>query len=452
MNNIKRIIMTLSMILISLAFITGCSSKTKQEDPKKESNEIKTLSTKELQEKISDSDWVIVDARSNDAFNGWKLDEAKSGGHIKGATDFSANWIKVDKKDKDKELKEVMNIKGITKEKNIVLYDVNEKDANEVANYFKKNGIDKLYTYNLKEDSKDELKLESYENYQLLVPPSWIEDVISDKKPENFKGGSYKIFEVSWGNEAKDYKKGHIKGAVHINTDEVEEGPIWNRLSDDKLEKFALNNGIDIDTTVILYGEDPMGSFRLAAILKYMGVKDVRVLNGGFAAWRNSGYAIETKENSKTEITSFGATVPVNKDYIVDMPKAKEILSDKEKSKLVDIRTLDEHIGKIPGYPDITAKGRPSGAVWGHAGSDSQHLEEFRNIDNTMRNSSEILSMWKAEGITPDQRLSFFCGTGWRAAEVQIYAETMGIKNSSIYDGGWYEWSSDPENPVETGK
>jgi thiosulfate/3-mercaptopyruvate sulfurtransferase len=32
-----------------------------------------------------------------------------------------------------------------------------------------------------------------------------------------------------------------------------------------------------------------------------------------------------------------------------------------------------------------------------------------------------------------------------------MYARAMGWKNISVYDGGWYEWSSDPKNPVQTG-
>ncbi len=27
----------------------------------------------------------------------------------------------------------------------------------------------------------------------------------------------------------------------------------------------------------------------------------------------------------------------------------------------------------------------------------------------------------------------------------------MGWPRVSVYDGGWMEWSNDPENPVETG-
>jgi len=281
--------------------------------------------------------------------------------------------------------------------------------------------------------------------------------LVDGKTPETFKGGSYKIFEVSWGDETKspDYlKTGHIKTAVHINTDDVEEGPLWNRLSDDKLKKFAENNGITVNTTVVLYGSDSMGSYRVAAILKYMGVKDVRVLNGGLAKWQSVGYNLEKTSNKKIPVASFGATVPVNKGYIVDLPQAKEILADKKGSKLVDIRSWDEFIGKTSGYDYIKPKGRPAGSVWGHSGTDSSNLQDFRNIDNTMRNGNEILGMWKEWGITPNQRLSFYCGTGWRASEVLTYADVMGLKNISLYDGGWNEWSGNtgnPANPIATG-
>lgn len=97
----------------------------------------------------------------------------------------------------------------------------------------------------------------------------------------------------------------------------------------------------------MLYGADSMPSFRVAAILKYMGVKDVRVLNGGTTAWTSAGYELDTTSNKKTPVDSFGVKVPLNKGYIVDLPEAKEILKDKEGSKLVDIRSWDEFIGKL---------------------------------------------------------------------------------------------------------
>ncbi|WP_003540287.1 sulfurtransferase [Desulfotomaculum nigrificans] len=442
-------ILILAVVLLALLSLVGCQSKTTGNNVSSGKNEeLKNISTQELQGKIGQADWVIVDTRINDAFNGWKLEGVSRGGHIKGAVDFAANWLQVDDKDKDKKLDKVLKDKGITPQKNVVLYDANGKDAKEVAQYLKTKGINNLYLYNVKEWADKDLPMESYPNYQMLVPAAWVNDLIKT----NNNGKPYKIFEVSWGKESKDYLNGHIPGAVHINTDEVEEPPIWNRISDKRLEQFAINNGITTDTTVVLYGTDPMGSYRVAAILKYMGVKDVRVLNGGYGAWERAGYEQETKVNNKKPGTSFGATVPVNKNYIIDLPQAKQILADKAGSRLVDIRSWDEYIGKTPGYSDITAKGRPAGAVWGHAGSDPNHLEDFRNIDNTMRNANEILAMWKEWGITPDKRLAFYCGTGWRAAEVLIYADVMGLKNIALYDGGWYEWSANPANPIEIGE
>lgn len=444
---------TIIFLLFSCFLIlSACSnvSKTMNEKPDKKdsTNLAESIKTEDLKANIGKDDWVIVDTRSNDAFNGWALDGVKRGGHIKGAVDFSANWLNVEVDQKNKKLSDTLKSKGITSGKKVVLYDANGKDAQSVAEYLKGEGFKNLYKYDVKEwAANQDLAMENYPNYEMLVPSSWVNDLTTTKN----NGKPYKIFEVSWGDEAKDYKIGHIPGAVHINTDEVEEGPVWNRLKDKELEKFALKNGITTDTTVVLYGSDSMPAFRVAVILKYMGVKDVRVVNGGFTAWKNSNFDVETKVNAKESVSAFGAVVPANPDYIIDLPEAKEILANKSTSTLVDIRSWDEYIGKISGYDYIKPKGRPAGAVWGHAGSDSSNLEDFRNIDHTMRNGSDVLAMWEKDGINPDNKLSFYCGTGWRAAEVLFYADVLGLKNISLYDGGWNEWSMDSSNPVEKG-
>jgi thiosulfate/3-mercaptopyruvate sulfurtransferase len=461
MKKISRISATALIAIITAVSFIGCSSSksTKDETSNNAETKIKTISTKDLQEKLGDNEWVVVDTRESDAFNGWKQDEVKRGGHIKGATDFSAAWLKVEDKNKSKRIDEALKTKGIAAEKNIVLYDANGKDSGEVADFLSQKGYKNLYTYDVKEWAEDgSLEMVAYENYQMLASASWIKDLVENKKPDTYNGKDFKVFEVSWGEEkdSPDYlKEGHIKGAVHMNTDSVEEGPLWNRMSDAKLQKFAEDYGITTDTTVVLYGTDSMPSFRIASVLKYMGVKDVRVLNGGLAKWTTAGYELEKTSNKKSPVDSFGATIPVNKEYIVDLAQAKEIIADKDGSKLVDIRSWEEHIGETSGYDYIDPKGRPEGSVWGHAGVDNSSLNDYRNIDNTMRNQDEIISMWKEYGITPEQKLSFFCGTGWRAAEVLTYADVMGVKNISVYDGGWNEWSGNtgnPANPIELGE
>ena len=441
----------LSALVLTMALFAGCSNE--KENQKVADIEVKTIATKELQDKLSDDSWVVVDTRINDAFNGWKLDEVERGGHIKGAVDFSANWLTVDSKDKEKTLDKALETKGIEKDKNIVLYDANGKDAKEVANYLSEKGYKNLYTYNVADWAKDEsLPMESYENYEMIVPATIVNDILDGKKPETFENSkNIKIVEASWGEESEAYSKGHVPTSVHINTDTVEPPPQWMLASDEELAKFANDYGFTKDDTVIVTGPDVMASYRVAVVLRYIGINDVRVLNGGNNAWTSAGYELETKSNKPVAGNDFGATIPANPDLIDTQAELKEMLKDSN-NVLVDNRSWDEYIGKIRGYSYHDKKGRIPGAVYGYAGTSATTLEDYRNIDNTMRNADEIKALWKDAGIDTNKHLMFMCGSGWRAAEVLTYANVMGFDNTSLYSDGWIGWSNDTSNPTETGE
>ena len=441
----------LSVLVLTMALFGGCSNE--KENQKVADTEIKTIATKELQDKLSDDSWVVVDTRINDAFNGWKLDEVERGGHIKGAVDFSANWLTVDSKDKEKTLDKALETKGIEKDKNIVLYDANGIDAKEVANYLSEKGYKNLYTYNVADWAKDEsLPMESYENYEMIVPATIVNDILDGKKPETFENSkNIKIVEASWGEESEAYSKGHVPTSVHINTDTVEPPPQWMLASDEDLAKFANDYGFTKDDTVIVTGPDVMASYRVAVVLRYIGINDVRVLNGGNDAWTSAGYELETKSNKPVAGNDFGATIPANPDLIDTQAELKEMLKDSN-NVLVDNRSWDEYIGKISGYSYHDKKGRIPGAVYGYAGTSATTLEDYRNIDNTMRNADEIMALWKDSGIDTNKHLIFMCGSGWRAAEVLTYANVMGFENTSLYSDGWIGWSNDISNPTETGE
>ena len=441
----------LSALVLTMALFAGCSNE--KENQKVVDIEVKTIATKELQDKLSDDSWVVVDTRINDAFNGWKLDEVERGGHIKGAVDFSANWLTVDSKEKEKTLDKALETKGIEKDKNIVLYDANGKDAKEVANYLSEKGYKNLYTYNVADWAKDEsLPMESYENYEMIVPATIVNDILDGKKPETFENSkNIKIVEASWGEESEAYSKGHVPTSVHINTDTVEPPPQWMLASDEELAKFANDYGFTKDDTVIVTGLDVMASYRVAVVLRYIGINDVRVLNGGNDAWTSAGYELETKSNKPVAGNDFGATIPANPDLIDTQAELKEMLKDSN-NVLVDNRSWDEYIGKISGYSYHDKKGRIPGAVYGYAGTSATTLEDYRNIDNTMRNADEIKALWKDAGIDTNKHLMFMCGSGWRAAEVLTYANVMGFDNTSLYSDGWIGWSNDTSNPTETGE
>lgn len=447
---IKNIALS-AVLILSMGTLAACS---KNEANKNDiSVETKTISTKDLESKLDDKSWVVVDSRLNDAYNGWKLDGVKRGGHIEGAVDFSANWLKVDADNKEKTLEKALETKNIDTDKNIVLYDANGKDAKEVANYLSSKGYKNLYIYDLNEWANDEsLPMEKYENYEMIVPAVVVKDILDGNTPETFnKDKKVKIVEASWGEEKEAYAKGHVPTAVHINTDTVEPPPMWMLDSDENLKKFALDYGFTKDDTVIVTGPDTMASYRIAAVLRYIGINDVRVLNGGNDAWVSAGYELETKSNKKQPGNDFGGKIPGNPDLIDTIPELKEKLKDKSNT-LVDNRSWNEYIGKESGYSYHDKKGRIPGAVYGYAGTSSVTLEDYRNIDNTMRNADEIKALWNSSKIDTNNHLIFMCGSGWRAAEVLTYANVMGLDNTSLYSDGWIGWSNDASNPVETGE
>lgn len=446
----------LLILLLSFALI-GCSTDSSEEKnvDKTSKSDVNEIKTSDLKDKLDDKEWIIVDTRLNDSYNGWKLEGVSRGGHIEGAVDFSANWLTVEHDNKEEILNDALKDKNIDTDKNIVLYDANGKDALKVAEFLKEKGYKNLHIYNINEWADDDsLPMEKYENYQAIVPASIVKDILDDKTPETFKDSdNIKIVEVSWGEEETSYAKGHVPTSFHINTDIIEPPPAWLLADDEALGKFALDYGFTANDTVILTGEDQLAAYRLALVLRYIGVNDVRVLNGGLGAWTSAGYEVEKESHKPTPVTDFGAKIPGNPDLIDTIEEAKVGLDNPEEFTLVDNRTWEEHIGKISGYSYHDIKGRIPGAVFGGAGkTDANSLDYYRNIDNTMRNKDEILNMWDEYGIDTDKHLSFMCGSGWRVAEIEVYANVMGIKNTSVYSNGWIGWSRDSSNPIETGE
>jgi thiosulfate/3-mercaptopyruvate sulfurtransferase len=302
-------------------------------------------------------------------------------------------------------------------------------------------------------------------NYHKLVYPGWLRQLIDGGQLDTYPGGEFAIFHVNFG-VPEEYAAGHIPGAMHLDTNTLESEQTWNRRSAEELDAALRAHGIHRDKMIVLYGRDSEGdtdelkpgqmagqiaATRAAAILMYAGVKDVRLLDGGYGAWLKAGYDVETEWREPTPVESTNLQIPTRPGYFVDTEEAKELLKD-HNGMLVSIRSWSEYTGEVSGYDYIAPSGRIPGAVWGNCGTDAYHMQHYRNIDNTMRDFHEIEANWKEAEITPDKRVAFYCGTGWRASETFIYAHLMGWKRVAIYDGGWFEWIQDPKNPIESGQ
>lgn len=288
----------------------------------------------------------------------------------------------------------------------------------------------------------EKVTAEAVDTKTVFVTPEWVQSVIDGNQKES---ENHVIGEVSWGTykDSPSYTKGHIPGAIHINTDSVEEGPVWNILSPEKIEKSMLENGITKDTTVILYG-DPSAAGRVAFTYLWAGVENVKMLNGGIEAWEKAGYKTETDVVEAKKAEDFGTKVPAHPEYCLSIEDTKEKLKD-ENFKLVSIRSEDEFLGKTSGYAYINKAGEPEGAVWGF------DTDRYVNEDGTCINMEQMKKLWNECDFSADNELSFYCGTGWRACVPWLICYENGMTNMTVFDGGWNEWQMDDSNPVQVG-
>jgi 3-mercaptopyruvate sulfurtransferase SseA len=455
----KKIFSVFLALLTAAALLAGCAKKTAPADTTGGTAGTDTTGTTaaagttatadDVKAALADKSAIVADARSEDAYSGWSTAKYQKGGHIDGATDFSANWLTCTFDDKDnldgmtreEHLAKYMADKGITASSSVIVYDENGGEAKAVADYLVQKGVKDVKTFDLTGWTDP---LVSYANYALYVPPAVVSDLIAGKQVDEIGAVTdLKIVEVSWGKtEESGYLNGHVPGAIHVNSDDFDQEDNYYLLdSDEVLFNLAKSQGITTESTVICTGA-PIFSCRYAIILKYLGVKNVYVMSGGVNSWTDAGYTLETAENKPEAAADFGTATPAQPDLIDTVAEVQAKQSDPT-FQLVDNRTIEEYRGETSGYSYFELAGRIEGAVYGQAGvGNSSSMLYYDNVDTTMRNADEILAMWQQDGVDTAKHLSFYCGGGYRAAEVTWDSWVMGLSNTSLFADGWCGWAA----------
>lgn len=413
-----------------------------------------TITIEAIKNEGPDANTKIIDIRPTAAFNGWALRNEERGGHIPRAVAFPAHW---QQKAFDRELIEALESRDVTPADPILIYGYGDEEALAFADRLETLGYDQVSVLKggFAEWSAEHIfEVARLPRFRELVYPDWLAALLAGEGVAEAPEREPLIFHVNYG-VPQDYARGHIPGALHLDTNSLESSEDWNRRSPEELEPALVALGITADTPVVLYGNDTardpreirpgrragqIAATRAAAILTYAGVKDVRLLDGGLNSWRAQGHPIEVRNRKPIPASTFGTTIPAQPSVFIDYSEAVALLANAG-GALVSIRSRPENVGQASGYNYIEDLGDIPGAVWGDNGSDAYHMENYRNIDNTMRDFNEIELNWAGAGVTGDKTISFYCGTGWRASETWFYARLLGWEDVSIYDGGWFEWS-----------
>lgn len=417
----------------------------------------------DVMEFFGDYDLRILDPRSDEEYLGWALHGENRGGHIRGAINFAPDWAYTPAGTLKPEhvIRELALQKGLSPEKHFLVYSNWDTRGAQLYYLLRLLGYERVdhaaFTFN-DWTAIDVLPVSSAKNWKSLVSPQWIDQLIRTGDAPTFKGGKFAVYEVDWSDvkDAKAYQAGHIPASFHLNTFTVENKDNFYDIHPTKLlfEKLA-SQGIDKDTTVILYG---MGTQSIAAtnvfwVLTMAGVEDVRLMNGNFERWRALGLPVETKVNLPKAVPSFGRTDLAHPEYMVSTEEAKKILADPN-GRLASVRSWEEHSGKVVRHHYIKAKGEPYGACWARAGfgNNKSDLSFYKDVDGSYRSYTEVAHMWVDLDLFPHNRVAFLCGTGPRATTAWFFSYLMGWPNSAVYDSGWYGWSQGQEvspNPAQ---
>ena len=227
----------------------------------------------------------------------------------------------------------------------------------------------------------------------------------------------------------------HIPGALHTPrkayTDQA--GMAVDR---ERFQDFARRLGIDNDSTVVVYDER-YDAARLWWLFHLYGKTDVRVLDGGLDAWKDTGFYVERGPGrSATKTGNFVAT-SARSGWTAYMTDVNRGASDAA-THVWDARDGAEWDGtaSIGGLPT----GRITGAQF-IGWRDFRRSAEGRHSE--FRTAAEISALLTQAGMEPEHDHIFYCHSGVRAATPLFSLYLMGfpVERLHLYDGSWMEWS-----------
>jgi thiosulfate/3-mercaptopyruvate sulfurtransferase len=200
--------------------------------------------------------------------------------------------------------------------------------------------------------------------------------------------------------------------------------------------------GIEPNSKVVIYDAvSTKDAARIWWILRYWGVKDVRLLNGGWKGWQSAMLPVE-KNKPRPPTTANFAAVPLAKRLVTK----QQLLSALKNNPLqiVDARSEKEFCGLDP------MENKRAGAIPG-----AKHLEWSDLIHKEtqrFKSPAELRKLFREAGIDLTKSTAAHCQSGGRASVMVFGMELMGADDVGNYYASWAEWGNAEDTPIVTGK
>jgi thiosulfate/3-mercaptopyruvate sulfurtransferase len=242
------------------------------------------------------------------------------------------------------------------------------------------------------------------------------------------------------------YHEGHIAGAVFVDLDAELADPATPRsgrhpLPDiARLQDSARRWGISGNETVVAYDETGgLAAARAWWLLRWAGLTEVRLLDGGLPAWLAGGHPVAAGPGAEPR----PGTVTLEAGHMptVDIDTAAAVPSH---GTLLDARAAARYRGEEE--PVDPRAGHIPGAV---SAPTTENLRE----DGSFRPADQLAARFAKLGVKGGRAsgdVAVYCGSGVTAAH-EIAALAIAGIDAALFPGSWSQWSADPERRVATG-
>lgn len=257
---------------------------------------------------------------------------------------------------------------------------------------------------------------------------------------------SYTILDVRYrllGSSARpEYDEGHLPGARFVDLDSDLAGPPGEHgrhpLPETADFQAAMRRlGVSSSRPVVCYDfADSTSAARAWWLLRYHGHPDVRVLDGGYAAWRAADGDVSREQPGAAagDFTARPGQAP-----LVDAAQAAAVVRN---GVLLDARAAERYRGESE--PIDPVAGHIPGAV---------NLPALANVVVTghFLSRDRLRARFEAVGVTGDGPVAAYCGSGVVASHEVLALELAGLAGAALYADSWSGWITDPTRPVATG-
>jgi len=243
----------------------------------------------------------------------------------------------------------------------------------------------------------------------------------------------------------QEYRTGHIPGAVYVDLDQelaAPGGPEVGRHplpTPENLQAAARSWGLRDGESVVAYDDNGnLAAARAWWVLRWAGVSDVRLLDGGLGAWRSAGLPLASGDEpvvSPGDVTLSSGHLPS-----VDPDGVAALIADGV--LVLDARPAERYRGAAS--PLDPQPGHIPAAV-------SAPTVENLTPEGTFRSATELAARFQALGAKPGEPVGVYCGSGVTAAHEMAALAIAGIDDVVLYPGSWSQWAALPDRPIATG-